>query len=66
MWHKSRNSGVDYGMILQERRAWLLRQDLARSEQLLCEWFALVQELDTITRVISNATDLIYRDLIQI
>eukprot|EP00040_Diaphanoeca_grandis_P027376 m.155763 g.155763 ORF g.155763 m.155763 type:complete len:292 (-) comp30953_c0_seq1:183-1058(-) len=50
MWHKLRNSGVDYHMILRERRAWLLRQDLARSELLLCEWFALLQELDNITR----------------
>ena len=51
VWHKLRNTGVDYSMILRERRQWLLNQDLAKSEALLCEWFALVQELDIITRV---------------
>ena len=51
VWHKLRNTGVDYTMILRERRQWLLNQDLAKSETLLCEWFALVQELDAVTRV---------------
>lgn len=50
VWHKLRNTGVDYTMILRERRQWLLNQDLAKSETLLCEWFALVQELDAVTR----------------
>lgn len=50
VWYKLKNTGVDYTMILRERREWLLNQDLAKSQALLCEWFALVQELDNITR----------------
>ena len=51
VWHKLRNTGVDYTTILRERRQWLLNKDLAKSETLLCEWLALVQELDAATRV---------------
>jgi hypothetical protein len=53
VWQRLRDTGIDYNMILRERRLWLLSQDLAKSETLLGEWFMLVQELDTIVRVSS-------------
>lgn len=51
VWQRLRDTGIDYNMILRERRLWLLSQDLAQSETLLCEWFALMQEMDAIVRV---------------
>eukprot|EP00041_Stephanoeca_diplocostata_P032805 m.1062243 g.1062243 ORF g.1062243 m.1062243 type:complete len:385 (+) comp24213_c0_seq55:171-1325(+) len=50
VWERLKNTGIDYKMILSERRLWLLQQDLGRSDILLAEWFALVQELDKVTR----------------
>ena len=66
VWEKLKGVGVDYGLILrvcghtapafspltraQERRQWLLGQDLAKDAVLLAEWFALIQELDVAAR----------------
>ena len=47
VWERLKNTaGIDYMMILRERRLWLLGQELSRNETLLTEWFALVQVSD--------------------
>eukprot|EP00039_Didymoeca_costata_P028745 m.22073 g.22073 ORF g.22073 m.22073 type:complete len:279 (+) comp7335_c0_seq1:194-1030(+) len=57
VWQRLRDSGVDYGMILKERREWLLSQDLARNEALLTEWFTLIKELDLVARAALGVDD---------